>query len=258
MTGSQAPATRIDARHWPCIDFVSDLHLHDQEPETFRAFDFYLTHSPANALFLLGDLFEAWIGDDLLNDPMGAWEKNCVRALAHAAQRMSLFWIPGNRDFLTGSDFLKQACVTLLADPCVLVLPRETCLISHGDALCVEDHAYQTFRAQVRSPQWQKSFLSRPLQERKALALAMRQQSREHQKQQTSFYDVPADLARAWLKKSEATRLIHGHTHRPDDHDLGNGYSRTVLSDWSLTHPPLRAEILRWQQGWSRVSAKIP
>ena len=131
MTGSTAQLpTSVDGRHWHCLDVVSDLHLQASEPATWQAFEQYLKSTPAQALFILGDLFEVWIGDDVLDHPLGAWEQGCVAALAKAAERLELFWIPGNRDFLTGDAFASRCAVVRLDDPCQLLLPSETCLLS--------------------------------------------------------------------------------------------------------------------------------
>ena len=125
MTGSQGDlASHLDGRGWTCIDFVSDLHLQASEPETWSVFNQYLRSTPAQALFILGDLFEVWIGDDVLDAP-DAWEQQCVQALANASQRLKLFWIPGNRDFLTGEHFAHRAGCVTLNDPCRLTLDTE-------------------------------------------------------------------------------------------------------------------------------------
>ncbi|MDI9331271.1 MAG: UDP-2,3-diacylglucosamine diphosphatase [Alphaproteobacteria bacterium] len=247
----------LDGRVWGCIDFLSDLHLQATEPSTQRAFLNHLGQTPAQALFILGDLFEVWVGDDLLNDPKGAFEQSCVQALAQASQRLALFWLPGNRDFLTGSAFARACGATPLAETCRLQLPHEVCLLSHGDALCLQDHDYMAFRRQVRSPQWQAQFLAQPLKHRLALARQMRQQSQARQMTLAGDADVDPEAAREILRQAGATHLIHGHTHRPGDHDLGAGMRRTVLSDWRLDGLPTRAQVLRWQAGapgWHRLA----
>jgi UDP-2,3-diacylglucosamine hydrolase len=137
--------------------------------------------------------------------------------------------------------------VQALADPTVLQLGAQRILLSHGDALCLDDTAYQAFRTQVRSEIWQREFLAKPLSERLALARAMRQQS-ERQKQADSVYaDADLKQCQQWLQQAQATRLVHGHTHRPADHAAGpDGLAlRQVLSDWSLDHAPVRAQVLR-------------
>jgi UDP-2,3-diacylglucosamine hydrolase len=133
-------------------------------------------------------------------------------------------------------------------------------VLSHGDALCSDDEAYMVFRAQVRSASWQQSFLSQALSQRLQLAQHMRSQSRQHQQQRVTHADADADMAKAWLTQAGATHLIHGHTHRPADHDLGHGCKRSVLSDWACTDDGVRGQVLRWQSstGWQRISARTP
>ena len=255
-------STVIDGLGWTCVDIVSDLHLQASEPATWRAFSSYLQHTPAQALLVLGDLFEVWVGDDVLQDPSGAFEQQVVTALGHAAQRLRLFWLSGNRDFLTGPAFAQASGAQVLPDPCVLRLPGQDCLLTHGDALCLADHAYMAFRQQVRSPAWQRAFLERPLSERQALARQMREQSQTRQQRLSGPVDVDPDAACQWLLNSPARRMIHGHTHRPNEHDLGGGLSRIVLSDWCANASPPRAQVLRWEAafsdgphgGWRRLS----
>jgi len=257
-----AAGSVIDGLGWTCVDIVSDLHLQASEPATWRAFDSYLQHSPAQALFVLGDLFEVWVGDDVLQDPSGAFEQQVVTALGHAAQRMRLFWLSGNRDFLTGPAFAQATGAQVLPDPCVLRLPGQDCLLTHGDALCLADHAYMAFRQQVRDPAWQRAFLGRPLSERQALAREMRAQSQSRQQALSEHAEVDRDAARQWLLTHHAQAMIHGHTHRPDEHDLGDGLWRIVLSDWCAHATPPRAQVLRWETpktdgpsgGWRRLS----
>ncbi len=248
----------VDGRAWACVDFVSDVHLQAEEPATWRVFSQFLQHTPAQALFILGDLFEVWVGDDVLQDPGAHWERECVQALAECAQRMALFWIPGNRDFLTGTTFAQACGMQVLPDPCKLVLHNETCLLSHGDAWCLQDHEYQQFRTKVRSKGWQTDFLNQPLSLRLAQAQAMRAQSQAHQASKKVWADVDTDAACAALKEAHASRLIHGHTHRPADHPLAPGLTRTVLSDWCALASPPRAQVLRWRQGWHRINATMP
>ncbi len=252
-----APLKLLDGRHWDCVDVVSDLHLQVSTPALVQAFFQLLQSTPAQAVLVLGDLFEVWVGDDVLDDPSASFERQCVQTLGLHAQRLSLFWLPGNRDFLTGSRFAQEALMQVLDDPCTLLLSDQSCVLSHGDALCTDDTEYMVFRQQVRSSQWQQTFLAQPLAERLQLAQQMREQSRQHQQQRVTHADANADLTRLWLKQAQASHLIHGHTHRPADHDLGEGLQRSVLSDWSESDGVCRAEVLRWRSGgWQRVSAK--
>ena len=229
---------------WRTIDFISDLHLQATEMKTFAAWQHYLQHTSADAVFVLGDLFEVWVGDDALA-VQDSFEQLCVQVLRVASQRLDIFILHGNRDFLMGHTLMQAVGATLIPDPTVLSFAGQRWLLTHGDALCLADTAYLAFREQVRSAAWQSSFLSKPLAERQALARQMRQQS-ETRKQTTHEYaDVDTDAALQWLQKSNAATMIHGHTHRPNHHTLDVGHSRWVLSDWELDHVPVRADVLR-------------
>ena len=155
----------------------------------------------------------------------------------------------GNRDFLVGPAFLAACGVQDLPDPVTLIFGGQRWLLSHGDALCLDDAPYQQFRQQVRQPAWQRQFLARPLAERQAIARHMRGQSSARQQAMNQWADVDADAARALLAAARAPVLIHGHTHRPASHTLGAGLSRVVLSDWCLDAPAPRAEVLRLRPG---------
>jgi UDP-2,3-diacylglucosamine hydrolase len=164
----------------------------------------------------------------------------------------------GNRDFLVGEDLLKASGMQGLSDPTVLDLGATgnikptRILLSHGDALCLDDHDYLAFRAQVRQPEWQATFLAKPLAERQAYAREVRNKSealkRSHTTQAdfTGYADVDSQAAVAWLKATDAQVLLHGHTHKPEAHDLGGGLSRWVLSDWHATSKPPRLEVVSW------------
>ena len=238
MATVQAPA------EWQRIDFLSDVHLHAQEGDTASAWLDYLAHTQADALFILGDLFEVWVGDDD-ND---AFVQRCVAALANTSQRLPVFFLCGNRDFLAGPQLMQASGMQALDDPTVLDLGSSRLLLSHGDSLCLDDTDYLAFRAQVRSPDWQSAFLARPLSERLALARSLRQQSEQRKQSQAPYADVDADAARAWLRDAHAQVLVHGHTHQPQVHDLGDGLQRWVLSDWQAHASPPRLEITRWQR----------
>lgn len=228
---------------WRTVDLISDLHLQAGEPATFEAWRGYLETTPADALVILGDLFEVWVGDDAAAEP--GFEAQCAELLRRTAARLQVFFMHGNRDFLVGAALAGQSGLTLLDDPTVLVLHGERWLLSHGDALCLDDTDYLRFRAQVRTPEWQSAFLARPLAERRALARAMRVQSEDRKRDPSVVWaDVDADAARGWLARANAHTLIHGHTHRPADHDLGGGLRRLVLSDWDAAAHPPRAQLL--------------
>ncbi len=242
--------------HWQRVDFISDLHLDAIEPATFDAWAQHMAHTPADALFILGDLFEVWVGDDT-QDPFAL---QCLAVLKAAAQRMPVFFMCGNRDFLVGTALLKATGMRGLSDPTVLDLAGANVanptriLLSHGDALCLDDHDYLAFRAQVRQPQWQANFLAKPLAERQTYARSVRvasearKQSHSHNPDFAGYADVDAHAAVAWLNAAEAQVLLHGHTHKPAVHDLGHGLERWVLSDWHADAKPPRLEVLSWQR----------
>ena len=228
---------------WHTVDLLSDLHLQASEPATFDAWRGYLQTTPADALFILGDLFEVWVGDDAAALP--GFEAECAELLRAASLRRPIFFMHGNRDFLVGPDFAERCGLTLLEDPTVLVLHGKRWLLSHGDALCLEDTEYLKFRAQVRTPAWQQTFLAQPLETRRTLARSMRTQSEARKSTPGMVWaDVDADAAREWLKRANAHTLVHGHTHRPAEHPLGDGLRRIVLSDWDAAAHPPRAQVL--------------
>ncbi|WP_343593359.1 UDP-2,3-diacylglucosamine diphosphatase [Paracidovorax wautersii] len=245
---------------WRVVDCVSDLHLDAAHPATVQAFADYLAATPADAVFLLGDVFEVWVGDDAIDEP-GSFEGACCELLQRAARRTSLFFLHGNRDFLVGQGFAQRCGVTLLDDPTVLGFLGRRWLLSHGDALCLDDVDYQRFRAVARNPQWQAQLLARPLAERRAQGRSARAESESRKQSGTGFYaDVDAAAAQAWLQAADAPALIHGHTHLPADHvlraagDGGPALTRHVLTDWDLDAQPPRAGLLRLSaQGLERV-----
>ena len=229
--------------HWQAVDLLSDLHLQVTEPATFEAWRDWMARTDADAVLILGDLFEVWVGDDVLaHDPFA---QACAEVLRQTARRCTLGFMPGNRDFLVGDDLLQLCGVQRLQDPTVLVLGEQRVVLSHGDALCLDDADYQQFRREVRSPAWQQAFLARPLSERLALARQLREQSRQHQQTMVTHADADTALSLQWLATARCNRLVHGHTHRPADHALAPGRVRQVLSDWHLDQAPKRAQVLR-------------
>ena len=235
------------------VDFISDLHLQASEPATFTAWQHYMQTTPADAVFILGDLFEVWIGDDALQP--GSFEEKCAQLIAQTAARTPVFFMHGNRDFLVGHNLMKACNTTLLADPCVLGFNNQRWLLSHGDALCLDDVDYMQFRQQVRSTEWQTAFLAKPLAERQAIARGLRQQSEARKQTGADHADVDTIAALRWLKQAQSATLIHGHTHKPATHDLGHGTQRVVLSDWDAAATPQRAEVLRLSaQGLQRIN----
>jgi UDP-2,3-diacylglucosamine hydrolase len=230
---------------WRTVEFISDLHLQAAEPLTFGAWRSYMASCSADALFILGDLFEAWVGDDSVDEP--GFAADCAAVLQATARRMPLFIMHGNRDFLMGDGLMRSCGATLLDDPTVLTFAGRRWLLTHGDALCISDTKYMQFRQVVRDPAWQGEFLAKPLPERQAIGRQMRAESRSRQQQdpREAYGQVDDGLARAWLDAADAQTMIHGHTHQPREHDLGAGKRRVVLTDWDLAAVPPRREALR-------------
>ncbi len=249
-------------RQWRCVDFISDLHLQESEPATFLAWRHYLEQSPADAIFILGDLFELWIGDDALSNlgdtHLNAryeglhFEDRCSRVLHFAAQQKQIYFLHGNRDFLIGDKFLQTCGIQLLSDPSVLAFGSQRYMLSHGDALCLGDVDYQQFRAKVRSPEWQRNFLATPMQERMQQARQMRTQSEarklSQQAAQVAWVDVEPQAAQQWMNATRCLHFIHGHTHEGTDHAIttaqGKGV-RHVLPDWHAAGKQPRGYALR-------------
>lgn len=250
MTATTPRSAELHApAHWRVVDFISDLHLQASEPQTVQAWQDYLAHTRADAVFMLGDIFEVWVGDDGLDseDEDARFERACIETMHAASERRALFLMHGNRDFLLGTVAAQRARCTLLSDPTALAFGGHHWLLSHGDALCLDDREYMAFRAQVRTEAWQQTFLAQPLAQRRQIARGLRQHSEERKRSGVTYADVDVPMAREWLQNAKAHTLIHGHTHKPADHVLGTGLIRHVLSDWDLTAQPPRAEVLRLQ-----------
>lgn len=240
---------------WECVEFISDLHLHPDEGATTQAWQNYLQQTAADAVFILGDLFEVWVGDDVALT--SSFEAECLVTLAQAATQRPIFFMHGNRDFLVAQGFAAQTHIGLLADPTVLCFAGTRYLLSHGDALCLDDTAYQTFRAEVRSVAWQETFLAKPLSERTHIARDIRSQSEAKKRtQNTGSCDLDTHAVKQWLTQAQAPILVHGHTHHPADHDLGDRQQRVVLSDWDLAATPPRAQILRLEVQTGQANAR--
>jgi len=257
LPGGASPATIIAPQSWRAIDLLSDLHLAENTPRAFEAWATHLRHTDADAVFILGDLFEVWVGDDMAE--LG-FEARCVDVLREAAATRTMGFMAGNRDFLVGDAMLKSAGVLRLADPTVVVAFGERVVLSHGDALCIDDLAYQRYRAVVRRPGLQRAFAALPLAARRAIGRALRSRSgRREPRERGGFVDVDSDAALAWMRDAAAPMLIHGHTHAPASHDLAPGAVRLVLSDWELDGSSTpRAEILRWSaSGFARIAPAI-
>lgn len=228
------------------IFFVSDLHLSPRSPGATHLFlDFLAGRArEGEALYILGDLFETWVGDDDRSDPFNAQVASALRAASDAGLAISV--LHGNRDFLLGEEFAFDAGVRLLPDPYVLSTPEWQFVLSHGDVLCSDDAAYMAFRRQVRDPQWQVAFLAKPLAERQAIAAHLREQS-EQGKQEKAAYEMDLNPGETddFLRQHGYATFIHGHTHRPATHDHivdGIHVERWVLADWHED----RGECLVW------------
>ena len=228
--------------------FISDLHLDAERPPVTELFLRFLREEAvhADALYILGDLFEAWVGDD---DPseVGAAVAAGTRAVREAG--VPVYFMRGNRDFLLGPDYARRAGMTLLPDPAVAVLYGKPTLLMHGDLLCTDDTAYQAFRAQTRNPDWQRQFLSQPLAARLAFAQQARAASKAHQAGMQGKMETITDVAQAavdgTLARYGVDTLIHGHTHRPAVHELSVGTQackRVVLGDWYEQGSVLRVD----------------
>jgi UDP-2,3-diacylglucosamine hydrolase len=226
--------------------FISDLHLSADHPHSIAAFRrFVATLAPqAEALYILGDLFEYWAGDDDRHDPFHAGVTKELHSLA--AHGIRIYLMHGNRDLLMGQEFAQAAGATLLDDPALLGLYGTPTLLSHGDKLCTDDVEYQKFRAQVHDADFQKNFLAQPLAARKAYIEQLRRQSTAaKQSKDSAIMDVNDAAVAALLREYRYPRLIHGHTHRPKRHEHtvdGHLCERWVLSDWDQQTSVLRCD----------------
>ena len=216
--------------------FISDLHLGAEHPHSTQLFLRFMRHTApqAEALYILGDLFEAWAGDDDLDDPFHKRIINALHKLSSGGTRIYL--MHGNRDLLMGKE-LERACgATLLPDPTLIDLYGTPTLLTHGDQLCTDDHAYQAYRKQVHDPAWQRQFLAQPLATRKAFIAQLRARSQdEKQGKSNEIMDVNSETVINFLREHHYPNLIHGHTHRLGHHVLHvDGYTceRWVLGDW--------------------------
>lgn len=232
---------------------ISDLHLCAGQPHVMAAFRRFIAESApqAEALYILGDLFDYWAGDDDLEDAFHADVISALRSLAQHGTKVYL--LRGNRDLLMG-EALAEACrATLLNDPALIVLYGVPTLLSHGDTLCAHDAAYQRYRAQVHDADFQRQFLARPLAERKAYIAGLRERSiAEKQSKDSTIMDVDDNAVAALLREHGYPRLIHGHTHRPGHHEHivdGHACERWVLGDWQQQGSALRCDSsgIKWE-----------
>ncbi len=226
--------------------FASDLHLDPAREEITRQFTDFLAGPAreAQALYLLGDLFEAWLGDDA-PDPVGAAVADALAALSAAG--VAVFVMQGNRDFLLGEAFCRRAGARFLPDPVVLTLGAQRVLVTHGDALCTGDASYQRLRSLMRDPAVQRAFLSLPLERRRVIAAEARAGSRAHLAQADEYItDVSQEAVEQVMRRAGVSLLLHGHTHRPGVHHFaldGRECTRIVLGDWHR-----EGSVLRWDE----------
>jgi UDP-2,3-diacylglucosamine hydrolase len=214
--------------------FISDLHLSDERPDTVKLFlRFLVEYAPtSDRLYILGDLFDAWVGDDDDSDTAA----RVVKALAVASGETDIYIMHGNRDFLLGEDFSINSRISLLSDPCIIQLGMEKILLTHGDQLCTQDIEYQKARQMRSQPDWLEDFKNKSLAERKAIAEMYRLQSGEAKSVLASdIMDVTDSAVEQWFDYYNVSIMIHGHTHRPDTHIhhvQGRECKRIVLPEW--------------------------
>ena len=225
--------------------FISDLHLDETRPHIVELFTAFLATDARNAdaLYILGDLFESWVGDD---DDSALAERAAAATLGLRESGVPVYFMHGNRDFLLGEDYARRAGMTLLADPTIIELGSEPTLLMHGDTLCTDDIDYQKFRTRVRNPQWQTQFLAKSLAERRAFAAQARGESRKQTAMKAAeIMDVNPAAVESAMREHGVRRLIHGHTHRPATHRLdldGKAAERIVLGDWYEQSSVLRVD----------------
>jgi UDP-2,3-diacylglucosamine hydrolase len=215
--------------------FIADLHLHPSRPQITRAFFEFLQNRTINiqALYILGDFFDAWIGDDE-DAPLAQEVASQLYALSQ--KKIAIYLMHGNRDFLLGNSYAQRAGAQLINEGTVIDLYGCPTLLLHGDNLCTQDQDYMAFRQQVRSPEWQAQILAQPLASRRALAAQLREQSQAiNSMKAENIMDVTPDEVIRVMRQAGVTRLIHGHTHRPARHILqidNQSAERIVLGDW--------------------------
>ena len=217
------------------IYFISDLHLEESRPDITGAFLHFMDsiEESASQLYILGDLFESWIGDDE-NTPLQAQIKKRLKQFSNSGK--ALFFMHGNRDFLIGEQFSKETGATILPDPSIIRLGKQDVLLMHGDSLCTADKGYIKFRAMIRNPDFLDTFLKRPLEERHTTARQLREMSQaSNQHKNMEIMDVTIEEVVREMAAHKVNIMIHGHTHRPMIHDLHVGglpAKRYVLGDW--------------------------
>jgi UDP-2,3-diacylglucosamine hydrolase len=236
--------------------FISDLHLESERPDIGAQFLDFLDNEArsAEALYILGDLFETWVGDDD-PDPHYAGIKTALRELTDAG--VPVYFMHGNRDFLVGADFAAETGARILADPHLADLYGQSVLLSHGDAMCTDDTQYQQVRKMTRAPEWQAMILAKTLPERQAIAAAARAESqqrssklvdaiRDGDRPAIDIMDVNQDAVASTMRDAGVSILLHGHTHRPAVHEFeldGQAATRIVLGDWYE-----QGSVVRWDE----------
>lgn len=259
MPAALAPLAlhRFDApAHWQVIELLSDVHLQPDAPLTFDAWRLQMLGGDADAILILGDLFEAWVGDDSRDCE---FERSCLDVLRDAGARRTVAVMHGNRDFLLGEAALASCGARALADATVLHAFGRRTVLTHGDALCLEDVDYQRFRALVRNPAWQAEVLKRPLAERRDVARKMRDASTAHgaERSPALWADVDPAAALQLLDAAGSDTLVHGHTHRPGRVTLSATAARHVLSDWDFDGRAPRGNVLRLDAAGIRAAPAL-
>ncbi|WP_415898464.1 UDP-2,3-diacylglucosamine diphosphatase [Neptuniibacter sp. QD48_11] len=238
------------------VYFVSDIHLKPERPDLSRAFSYFLEHTATDAtqLYLLGDIFEAWIGDDC---PTPGLDELLQQLKTMSDKGCEIFFQHGNRDFLVGEQFCQSIGAKLLPEEFVLSLPIGNAVVLHGDQLCTDDTEYMQFRALVRNPQWQQDFLSKSLEERLAIARQLRDTSKQRTTEKSDYItDVNADAVKQSFADNKVSLMIHGHTHRPAVHEVElapESATRIVLGDWDKLGWYLKVD----QDGYDLISFEV-
>ena len=233
--------------------FISDCHLHASRPEVNRALIDFLNNRATRAryLYILGDLFEVWLGDDDPAEQLGS----VFHALQAVTQHCEVFFMAGNRDFLLSEKFAHRVGMTLLGDSELLQLGNQSIVLIHGDSLCTDDIDYQAFRKMVRAAKWKSEFLAKPLPQRQQIALQLRRDSTDAMAQKPmDIMDVAEDTVAACFREFQVDAIIHGHTHRPAIHQYQSGLTRYVLGDWNPG-----PSFLSWaaDEGFKLVDARV-
>ena len=247
---------------WRRVALISDLHLDLSQPATASAWVQALQVSTFDALFVLGDFFELWVGDDALQPStslsatqqaeVAFWQQQVAHLTQWAAQ-CPVYFMVGNRDFLAQQPLMQHTGMHALPDPTLLCWGAQRIVLSHGDGWCTDDTDYQRFKTEVRHPDWQRQFLRQSLAQRLQQGRAMRQTSQARQAQREQPADVNLEAVDAAARQASATLVVHGHTHRPSHDTLPSGCPRVVLTDWDAGATPPRGHVLSLgPQGWQR------